>query len=158
MTPLPSFLRLAGANIPFMENSIYIHIGAEALDLKGCYDFVQDDACGGIAIFAGTVRDNTQSKSVKKLAFSAYEPMAVKEMRKIAQEAIERFGVHKMAIHHAVGELEIGAVPVIIAVSSPHRGAAFKACEFAIDTLKKTVPIWKKEYFEDGEVWVNAHP
>lgn len=135
-----------------------IHIGREALDLQSCYDFVQDEACGGIAVFVGTVRDNSNSRSVIKLEFSAYEPMAVKEMRKIAMQAIERFGIRKIAIHHAIGELEIGAVPVIIAVSSAHRAAAFRACEFAIDTLKQTVPIWKKEYFKDGEVWVNAHP
>lgn len=141
-----------------MEDSILIHIGREALDLQSCYDFVQDEACGGIAVFVGTVRDNSNSRSVIKLEFSAYEPMAVKEMRKIAMQAIERFGIRKIAIHHAIGELEIGAVPVIIAVSSAHRAAAFRACEFAIDTLKQTVPIWKKEYFKDGEVWVNAHP
>lgn len=135
-----------------------IHIGREALDLQSCYDFVQDEACGGIAVFVGTVRDNSNSRSVIKLEFSAYEPMALKEMRKIAMQAIERFGIRKIAIHHAIGELEIGAVPVIIAVSSAHRAAAFRACEFAIDTLKQTVPIWKKEYFKDGEVWVNAHP
>lgn len=141
-----------------MEDSILIHIGREALDLQSCYDFVQDEACGGIAVFVGTVRDNSNSRSVIKLEFSAYEPMALKEMRKIAMQAIERFGIRKIAIHHAIGELEIGAVPVIIAVSSAHRAAAFRACEFAIDTLKQTVPIWKKEYFKDGEVWVNAHP
>jgi len=69
-----------------------------------------------------------------------------------------KFQIHKIAIHHAVGELQIGEIPVIIAVSSAHRKAAFEACEFAIDTLKETVPIWKKEHFEDGEVWVNSHP
>jgi molybdopterin synthase catalytic subunit len=141
-----------------MEDSIFIHIGKEVMNLQACYDFVQDESCGGIAVFVGTVRDNTNKRSVKKLEFSAYEPMAIKEMRKIALDAIERFGIHKIAIHHAIGELKIGAVPVIIAVSSTHRAAAFEACQFAIDTLKKTVPIWKKEYFEDGEVWVNAHP
>ena len=92
------------------------------------------------------------------MEFSAYEPMAVKEMDLIASKAIETFGIHKIAIHHAVGNLEIGEVPVIIAVSSAHREAAFQACQFAIDTLKETVPIWKKEFFEDGEIWVNAHP
>ncbi len=141
-----------------MKESIFIKISPEVLELKTCYDFVQDDACGGIDVFIGTVRNNTNSKNVKKLEFSAYEPMAIKEMTKIALEAIDRFKVKKIAIHHAVGDLKIGEVPVIIAVSSPHREAAFKACQFAIDSLKKTVPIWKKEYFEDGEVWVNAHP
>ncbi len=141
-----------------MKESIFIKISTEVLELKTCYDFVQDDAGGGIDVFIGTVRNNTNSKKVQKLEFSAYEPMAIKEMTKIASEAIERFKIKKIAIHHAVGDLKIGEVPVIIAVSSPHREAAFKACQFAIDTLKKTVPIWKKEFFEDGEVWVNAHP
>jgi molybdopterin synthase catalytic subunit len=141
-----------------MEDSIFIKISSEELLLKDCYDFVQDDACGGIAVFVGTVRNHTDEKTVRKLEFSAYEPMAVNEMTKIAVEAIDLFKVKKIAIHHAVGDLKIGDVPVIIAVSSPHREAAFKACQFAIDTLKKTVPIWKKEFFEDGEIWVNAHP
>lgn len=141
-----------------MKESIFIKISPEVLELKACYDFVQDDACGGIDVFIGTVRNNTDGKNVQKLEFSAYEPMAVKEMTKIAKEVIDRFNIKKIAIHHAVGDLKIGEVPVIIAVSSAHREAAFKACQFAIDTLKKTVPIWKKEFFEDGEVWVNAHP
>jgi molybdopterin synthase catalytic subunit len=141
-----------------MEESIFIKISSEELLLKDCYDFVQDDSCGGIVVFVGTVRNSTDSKTVVKLEFSAYEPMAVKEMTKIALEAIDLFKVKKVAIHHAVGDLNISDVPVIIAVSSPHREAAFKACQFAIDTLKKTVPIWKKEFFEDGEIWVNAHP
>jgi molybdopterin synthase catalytic subunit len=84
--------------------------------------------------------------------------MALKEMQKIAIEALDKFQIHKIAIHHALGELQIGDIPVIIAVSSAHRDAAFEACQFAIDTLKETVPIWKKEHFEDGEVWVNSHP
>lgn len=84
--------------------------------------------------------------------------MAIKEIQKIAEQALKKYDILKIAIHHAEGELQIGDIPVIIAVSSAHRGAAFDACEFAIDTLKETVPIWKKEHFEDGEVWVNAHP
>ena len=79
-------------------------------------------------------------------------------MTLIAEAAVDRFKVTKIAIHHATGTLQIGQVPVIIAVSSPHRDAAFKACQYAIDTLKETVPIWKKEFFEDGDVWVNPHP
>ena len=84
--------------------------------------------------------------------------MAIKEMQKIADQALERSAIKKIAIHHAEGMLQIGEIPVIITVSSPHRKAAFEACQFAIDTLKETVPIWKKEHFTDGEVWVNAHP
>ena len=84
--------------------------------------------------------------------------MAIKEMKTIADKALEDFDILKIAIHHAEGELHIGDIPVIIAVSSPHRKAAFAACQFAIDTLKETVPIWKKEHFEDGQVWVNSTP
>ncbi len=141
-----------------MKENISIKITSEKLNLQTCYDFVQDDSCGGIAVFIGTVRNVTNERNVIKLDFSAYEPMAIKEMNKIAQQAIKKYAIYKIAIHHAIGVLKIGDVPVIITVSSPHRGAAFEACEFAIDTLKETVPIWKKEYFKDGEIWVNSHP
>lgn len=135
-----------------------IKITSDKLDLQECYSFVEDDSCGGISAFIGTVRNDTQGKKVTKLDFSTYKPMAIKEMQKIADLALEKFDIKKIAIHHAEGMLQIGAVPVIITTSSKHRKAAFEACEFAIHTLKETVPIWKKEYFSDGEVWVNAHP
>ncbi len=141
-----------------MENKIFIKLTEDELSLGECYEFIQDNSSGGLALFVGTVRNSTQNKQVIKLEFSAYEPMAVKEMKLIAERAVELFGIQKISIHHAIGILGIAEVPVIIAVSSAHRDAAFKACQFAIDTLKETVPIWKKEYFEDGEVWVNAHP
>ena len=135
-----------------------IKITSEKLSLEECYEFVTDDSCGGIVAFVGTVRDRTQSKEVTQLDFSTYKPMAIKEMQHIAEIAIKKFEIKKMAIHHAEGMLQIGDIPVIITVGAPHRKAAFEACEFAIDALKETVPIWKKEYFSDGEVWVNAHP
>ena len=135
-----------------------IKITSKKLDLQECYDFVEDASCGGIAAFIGTVRNDTQGKEVTQLDFSTYKPMAIKEMQKIADLALEKYEVKKMAIHHAEGMLKIGAIPVIISASAKHRKAAFDACEFAIDTLKETVPIWKKEHFSNGEVWVNAHP
>ena len=141
-----------------MNNNTSIKISSEKLDQKFCYEFVQDGTCGGIAIFVGTVRNSTQNKRVVLLDFSSYEPMALKEMQKIADAALAKFPIYKIAIHHAIGKLNIGDIPVIIAVSSAHRKAAFEACEYAIDSLKETVPIWKKEHFEDGEVWVNSHP
>lgn len=141
-----------------MDSRIFIKLTEDRLSLDECYQFVQDNSCGGLALFVGTVRNNTKNKEVKALEFSSYEPMAVKEMKLIAEKALELFGIERIAIHHAVGNLAIGEVPVIISVSSAHRDAAFKACQYAIDTLKETVPIWKKEFFEDGEVWVNAHP
>lgn len=139
-------------------NVTSVKITADTLSLDECYQFVTDDSCGGIAVFVGTVRNSTQNKEVTQLDFSTYKPMAMKEMQKIADRALEQFAIKKIAIHHAEGLLQIGDVPVIITVSAPHRKAAFDACQFAIDTLKETVPIWKKEHFSDGEVWVNAHP
>jgi molybdopterin synthase catalytic subunit len=130
----------------------------KTLSLSQAQSFVTSNETGGIVYFVGTVRNQTKGKRVLKLDFEAYEPMAVKEMHKIAERALEQFDIQKIAIHHRTGSLEVGEIPVIIAVSSAHRKAAFAACEFAIDTLKETVPIWKKEYFEDGEVWVSATP
>jgi molybdopterin synthase catalytic subunit len=141
-----------------MNKNTSIKITDEKLQLNECYDFVTDESCGGIAVFVGTVRNTTESKEVTQLDFSTYKPMAIKEMQKIADTALEKFAIKKIAIHHAEGILKIGDIPVIITASAPHRKAAFQACEFAIDTLKETVPIWKKEHFSDGEVWVNARP
>ncbi len=139
-------------------NRTSVIITSEKLNLQNCYDFVEDSSCGGIVTFVGTVRNSTKNKNVILLDFSAYEPMALKELQKIADLSLKKFPIYKIAIHHAMGSLKIGDIPVIIAVSSAHRKAAFEACEYTIDTLKKTVPIWKKEHFEDGEVWVNSHP
>ncbi len=141
-----------------MQKSISIKITSEKLNLQECYDFVQDASCGGIALFVGTVRNKTKEKEVTLLDFSTYKEMAINEIEKIAAKALEKFDIHKIAIHHAEGELKIGEIPVIIAVSSPHRKASFAACQYTIDTLKETVPIWKKEHFVNGEVWVNSTP
>ena len=113
---------------------------------------------GGIDVFIGTVRNKTAGKNVVRLEFEAYEKMAISEMQKIADEACTKWPLLKMLIHHRVGILQVGEVPVIIAISSAHRAATFEACQWAIDTLKQTVPIWKKEVFDDGEQWVAAHP
>ena len=109
-------------------------------------------------MFIGTVRNATKGKPVTRLEFEAYETMALREMEKIAIGALNKWPVQKILIHHRTGVLQIGEVPVIIAVAAAHRAAAFDACRYVIDTLKETVPIWKKEIFEDGEVWVAAHP
>lgn len=137
---------------------IDIKISNKPLDIQACIDWVTSPECGGIDVFIGTVRNATKGKKVIQLEFEAYEAMAVGEMKKIAEQAIIKWPVQKIAIHHRVGVLEIGDIPVVIAVSAAHRDAAFDACRYAIDTLKQTVPIWKKEFFEDGEVWVGAHP
>lgn len=123
-----------------------------------CEQAVADDAAGGTVVFIGTVRNQTKGKRVVSLEFESYIPMARKEMQKIAEEIVEHWSALHVCIHHRVGRLAVGELPVIIAVATPHRQAAFEACAYAIDTLKTTVPIWKKEIFEDGEVWVAAHP
>ena len=135
-----------------------LKISDKPLNIQSCIDWVMTPQCGGIDVFIGTVREATKGKTVVRLEFEAYEKMALKEMRKIAEEALQKWNVHKISIHHRTGVLKIGEIPVVIAVSAAHRDAAFDACRYIIDTLKKTVPIWKKEIFEDGEVWVAAHP
>ena len=128
------------------------------LDVMGCISRVSGPGCGGIDVFIGTVRDTTKGKEVIRLEFEAYEKMALREMQKIAASAFERWPVLALVMHHRTGILQVGEVAVVIAVSAAHRDAAFEACRFIIDTLKQTVPIWKKEVFADGEVWVAAHP
>lgn len=123
-----------------------------------CIHLIADDSAGGSVVFIGTVRDSTKGRPVLRLEFEAYEPMAIAELRKIAEQAQARWVCKKIAIHHRIGSLAVGDIAVIIAIATPHRKAAFEACEYCIDALKKTVPIWKKEIFEDGEVWVAAHP
>ena len=141
-----------------MMDNINLKITEDELDESYCRSFVELPECGGIVIFIGTVRNHTREKKVQWLEFESKESMAIKEMTKIAVEAMSKWSIKRIAIHHRLGRLEKGEVPVIIAVSSPHRDVAFEACKYAIDTLKETVPIWKKEVFEDGEIWVAAHP
>lgn len=138
------------------------HINIQLLDtplsVTACQAWVNDPSVGGEVLFIGTVRNHTQGKTVVRLDFEAYDRMAVAEMQKIAEQLSVRWPVHRVAIHHRVGSLAIGDIAVVIAVSAAHRGEAFAACQYAIDTLKQTVPIWKKEFFADGAVWVAAHP
>lgn len=137
---------------------IDIKLTEEPLDISACVEWVMSPECGGIDVFIGTVRNATKGKTVLRLEFEAYEPMALKEMQKIADQAMQKWPVQKILLHHRTGTLAVGEVPVVIAVSAAHRDAAFDACRYIIDTLKQTVPIWKREIFEDGEVWVAAHP
>ncbi|HEU5195416.1 MAG TPA: molybdenum cofactor biosynthesis protein MoaE [Methylomirabilota bacterium] len=116
---------------------------------------VDDPGAGGIVIFSGVVRNNTDGRPVKFLEYEAHAPMAESKMREIGGAIRARWsGVKRVAMLHRIGRLEIGEASVLIAVSAAHRGDAFEACRYAIDTLKRTVPVWKKEHFEDGEVWV----
>lgn len=135
-----------------------IKISSTSLNIQSCIDWVRSPECGGVNLFIGTVRNNTNEKKVLQLEFESYEAMAISEMNKIAEDVLKKWSVQKILIHHRTGILQTGEVPVIIAVAAAHRDAAFNACRYAIDTLKQTVTIWKKEIFEDGEVWVAAHP
>ena len=116
---------------------------------------VDDPGAGGIVIFSGVVRNETGGRPVKFLEYEAHAPMAEVKMREIGEIVRTRWpGVKRVAMLHRIGRLEIGEASVLIAVAAAHRGDAFEACRYAIDTLKRTVPVWKKEHFEDGEVWV----
>lgn len=113
---------------------------------------------GAVCVFDGIVRDNTRGRRTLHLDYESYEEMAIVQMRQLAAEAVEKFHVRDVTILHRLGRLTVGETSVLIAVASAHRGAAFDACRWLIDTLKKTVPIWKKEQFEDGAVWADGEP
>lgn len=113
---------------------------------------------GAAVVFEGVVRDHTRGRRTLYLDYEAYEPMALKRMLALAEQAKSAYAVRDVALVHRLGRLEIGEISVLIVVASAHRGPAFDACRWLIDTLKKTVPIWKKEYFEDGAVWADGEP
>ncbi len=118
----------------------------------------KDGADGAVVVFDGVVRNETRGRETLYLDYEAYEEMAVRQLKTLAEQAVERFAVRSVVIVHRLGRLEIGESSVLIVVSSAHRGAAFDACRWAIDTLKKTVPIWKRETFRDGAVWADGEP
>ena len=113
---------------------------------------------GAVVVFDGIVRNNTRGRRTLFLVYEAYEEMALRQMQALADEAVAVHGVRQVAMVHRLGRLEVGETSVLIAVSSAHRAQAFEACRWLIDTLKKTVPIWKKEHFEDGAVWADGEP
>jgi molybdopterin synthase catalytic subunit len=119
---------------------------------------VKAGADGAVCVFDGIVRDNTRGRRTLHLDYEAYREMALGQMREIAVEAVSKFGVRDVALVHRLGRLVVGETSVLIVVASAHRGAAFDACRWLIDTLKKSVPIWKKEQFVDGAVWADGEP
>lgn len=122
------------------------------------HDVVLADSDGAVTTFAGVVRDNTKGRATRYLEYDVYAEMAEKEMRAIGEEVKSRWEVDAVGILHGRGRMEIGDISVLIAVSSPHRKASLEACHFAIDRLKETVPIWKKEVWTDGEAWIDGDP
>ena len=131
-------------------------IVAARIDLDLVVDAVRRDDAGAIVTFLGTTRDHNVGRRVTRLEYEAYPEMARLEMQKIGDEIRERHGAAAVAIVHRVGVVEIGEASVAIAVSAAHRDAAFVGCRYAIDRLKEIVPIWKKEHYEGGEVWIGA--
>ena len=134
-----------------------IEIVQNTIDRRKVVDSVSGPGSGAIVTFDGTVRDSARGKPVTHLYYDAYSEMAIKELQKIRHQAMHRWPLDEMSIVHRGGKMEIGESSVFIAVSSAHRGAGFEACRFAIDTLKTTVPIWKKEHYQDGEVWMEGY-
>lgn len=127
-----------------------------AIDAAALVRHVRAGQDGAIVTFDGFVRNESHGRETSYLEYEAYESMALGKMKEIGAQIHEKFAIHRVVIVHRLGRLEIGETSVFIAVSAPHRGAAFDACRFAIDTLKRTVPIWKKEYFADGAIWADG--
>jgi molybdopterin converting factor subunit 1 len=134
----------------------FFELTTEAIDVGSVARRVVPPECGATVTLDGYVREWTNGRRTLYLVYEAYQPMALSEMRRLGREAHAAFDIAHIGIVHRTGRLEVGETSVVIAVSAPHRRAAFEACEWAIRELKRTVPIWKKEFYEDGEVWVEG--
>ena len=143
---------------PVSGGSERVWIDAAPLSLDALIREVMGPAMGGVVTFTGAVRNRARGESIDHLEYEAYAPMAEKEMRKIADAVHERWPHVRIAMSHRVGRLEIGDAAVMIAAAAPHRAEAFEACRFAIDRLKASVPIWKKEFATSGSYWVEENP
>jgi molybdopterin converting factor subunit 1 len=130
----------------------------ETIDTQRTLGRLKRGEDGAALVFEGVVRNQTRGRMTLCLDYEAYEEMALEQMESLADQALQRFQIRDVAVVHRLGRLEIGETSVLIAVASPHRASAFDACRWLIDTLKRTVPIWKKEYFEDGAVWAEGEP
>ncbi len=138
-----------------------IYLTHETIETTQLLSAVEGDGSGGTVLFLGCVRDHANGQHVVALEYEAYEPMALRQMEHLQEEVCKRWPVRRIAMVHRLGYMKVGEISIAIAVSCAHRAEAFEACRFAIDTLKHTVPIWKKEYRPDGSYWVEgcqAHP
>lgn len=140
---------------PTIEND-WFELVNTPIDPTAAVRHVRAGQDGAIVTFDGFVRNESHGRATQHLEYEAYASMALAKMGEIGTQIHEKFAIHRVVILHRLGRLEVGETSVFIAVSAPHRPAAFEACRFAIDTLKKTVPIWKKEYFEDGAIWADG--
>jgi molybdopterin synthase catalytic subunit len=135
-----------------------IALTREPMDTPAILAAIKAGPDGAICLFDGIVRDNTRGRQTLHLDYEAYEEMALRQLHLLRAEALKLYAVREVAIHHRLGRLTVGETSVLIVVASAHRGAAFDACRFVIDTLKKTVPIWKREQFADGALWADGEP
>ncbi len=135
-----------------------IEITHQPIDVQKVINVASQNSAGAINTFIGSVRNQTSGKKVLRLEYEAYEPMAISEIQKIIDKAAATWQLLGWAVSHRVGLLLPGEIAVVVAISTAHRKESFEACQFVIDSLKQTVPIWKREYFEDGDQWVSAHP
>lgn len=140
------------------DSPAHCAIRREPIDTQKVLDQIKYPEDGAAVVFEGVVRNNTRGRRTLYLDYEAYESMALKQMHSLAEQALTDFKIRDVAIVHRVGKLEIGETSVLIVVASAHRAAAFDACRWLIDTLKRIVPIWKKEHFEDGAVWADGDP
>lgn len=138
--------------------SDFFEITNEPISIESVARRVVPAECGATVTLDGYVRKFTKGRETLYLVYEAYEPMALSEMKKLCSEARNRFEIANVGIVHRVGQLEIGETSVVISVAAPHRRAAFEACEWLIKELKRTVPIWKKEVYADGEMWIEGEP
>ena len=139
------------------EAGDFFEITRDPIDIAAMRERLLRGPDGAVVIFDGVARDNTRGRRTRHLEYEGYEEMALKTMRQIGDEVHEKWpGIDRVGVRHRLGRIEIGESSVVIVVTSPHRKVAFEACHYAIDRLKQIVPIWKKEYFEDGAVWVQG--
>jgi molybdopterin synthase catalytic subunit len=136
----------------------WIRLQREPIDAGSLVAAIKEGEAGAVVVFDGIVRNNTRGRRTLHLDYESYEAMALSQMQGLARDAEQRFGVRRVALVHRLGRLQVGETSVLIVVTSAHRAQAFEACRWIIDTLKKTVPIWKKEWFEDGAVWADGEP
>ena len=133
-----------------------IEISNGPLDPESITTRVRQHSNGAVVTFLGTTRDSTDGRRVLHLEYEGYRPMTDRKLEEVRDEIRDRWSIEDVAIAHRLGRLEIGDISLVVAVSSPHRADAFAACNYAVDRIKQVVPIWKKEFFEDGEVWVGS--
>src|SRR5271155_4135275 len=147
-----------GAAVVRPGTSMWVEITDAVIPVAEIAAEIKAGPDGAVCVFDGCVRDNSRGRKTLYLDYEAYREMALEQMRGLAAEAVAKFGVRDVALVHRLGRLMVGETRVLVVVASAHRGAAFEACRWLIDTLKKTVPIWKKEQFVDGAIWAGGEP